>query len=62
MYAQCDIDGNQNFMTNWTVDYKNDINNVSMNNIYKIVKDRKYLSKTTKGWHMFVNLRDGSST
>ena len=44
------------------IDYKKDATAVSMNNRYQIVKGRKYLRKTTKGWHMCVNWRDGTST
>ena len=62
MYAQCDIDGNQHLILDAIVDYKTDANAIAMTDRYQIIKGRKYLRKTTKGWHMCVNWRDGTST
>ena len=62
MFSQCDLDGNQHLLLDSIVDFKMDEHAVQMADKDVIIKGRKYLKKTTKGWHMCVNWKDGTST
>ena len=62
MFSQCDLDGKQHLLLDSIVDFKKDEHAVQMTDKEVVVKGRKYLRKTTKGWHMCVNWKDGTST
>ena len=62
MYTQCDLDGNQYLLLDSIVDFKMDQHAVQMADIDTVINGRKYQKKTTKGWHLCVNWKDGTST
>ena len=62
MFSQCDLDGKQHLLLDSIVDFKKDEHAVQMTDKEVVVKGKKYLKKTTKGWHMCVNWKDGTST
>ena len=62
MYSQCDLDGRQHLLMDAIVDFKSDEHAVQMADKDVTIKGRTYPRKTTKGWHMCVNWKDGTST
>ena len=63
MYAQCDLDGQQHILMKGIVDCKKDSNAIPKAQAYVVdtrgIKSRR---KTTKGWSLCVQWRDGTST
>ena len=62
MFAQCNIDGHQHLIMKALIDYKKDHQAVAIGDQYVYVKGKKSKRKTTKGWHICVEWRDGTST
>jgi len=50
MFADCDVDGNQNVLIDEVVDHKPDGSAVLDADQFVVVKGRQYVRKTTKGW------------
>ena len=55
MIPQCDPEGNQYLLLGCIVDIKMDQHTVQIVDKDIVTKGRKYLRKTTKGWHLCVN-------
>mmetsp|Transcript_37601 Transcript_37601/g.53010 ORF Transcript_37601/g.53010 Transcript_37601/m.53010 type:complete len:1380 (-) Transcript_37601:246-4385(-) len=62
MWSQCDLDGNQYILLKAIVDHKTDGHKVHRADKYIHHNGRRSLRKTTKGWHMCVEWKDGSTT
>ena len=63
MYAQCDLEGNQYLLMEAIVDHRKDDDiAVSRENMYIQAGSNKNLRKTTKGWDLCVEWKDGSTT
>ena len=62
MYAQCDAEGNQFLLLDDIVDYKKDGHAVAHSDRYVHLQGRKKTRKTTKGWHLCVQWKDGTMT
>ena len=62
MYTQCNLEGNQFLLLDRIVDFKMNQHAVQMADKDTIIHVRKYQKKTTKGWHLCVNWKDGTST
>ena len=54
MITQCDPQGKQYLLLDCIVDIKMDQHTVQMVDTDIVTKGRKYLRKTTKGWHLCV--------
>jgi hypothetical protein len=62
MYAQCDEEGNQFLMLQNIVGHKTDGHSVERADMYIKVGSNKKIRKTTKGWNLCVEWRDGTTT
>jgi hypothetical protein len=62
MIAQCDEEGNQFILLEGIVDHKRDENAISKEEGYFYHNDRRYWKKTTKGWKLCVEWKDGTTT
>lgn len=62
MYAQCDMDGNQQLLLQAIVDFRKDGHAVEVADMYVQRGNNRHLRKTTKGWHLCVEWKDGSTT
>ena len=62
MLSQCDLDGNQYLLLDSIVDYRSDGHVVKANDMYVTVNGRKHAKKTTQGWHLCVQWKDGSTS
>jgi hypothetical protein len=62
MWAQCDLDGRQQALLDSIIDYRADNNAVKPLDQYTYVNGRRYLKKTTKGIHLCVQWKDGSTS
>jgi hypothetical protein len=60
MYAQCDEEGNQFLMLQDIVGHKTDGNEVERADMYINVGSNKQIRKTTKGWYLCVQWKDGT--
>jgi hypothetical protein len=61
MYAQCDIEGRQYNLMEGIVDHRTDGHAVEPSDMYIKHGSNKKVSKTTKGWHLCVELKDGTT-
>jgi hypothetical protein len=62
MYAQCDEEGNQFLMIKDIVGHKTDGHAIERAVVYiKVGRNRK-IRKTTKGWHLCVEWKDGTTS
>jgi hypothetical protein len=61
MWAQWDIDGNQCQLMEAIIDQKSDEHAVQRIDGYVIVNGRKHMKKSTKGWQLCVQWKDGSA-
>jgi hypothetical protein len=59
MYAQCDIEGRQ--LSLGIIDHRTDGHAVAPDDMYIKHFSNKKLRKTTKGWHLCVEWKDGTS-
>ena len=62
MYAQCNIDGEQYLLLKYISDHNRDGHTVEKADAYITVNNRQPLRKTTKGWHLCVEWKDGTTT
>ena len=62
MYAQCNDEGQQYFLFGLILDHKTDGNALSMADQYVVLCGRSSKRKTTKGWHLCVQWKDGTTT
>jgi hypothetical protein len=61
MYAQCDEEGNQFIVLQDIVGHKTDGHTVERADMYIKVGSNKQIRKTTKGWHLCVKWKDGTT-
>ena len=61
MWSQCDAEGNQYLLLDAIVDFRKDGHAVDRADGFIIEKGRKTQRKTTKGWHLCVKWRDGTT-
>jgi hypothetical protein len=62
MYAQCDEEGNQFLMMQEIVGHKTDGHVVERADMYIKVGRNKQIRKTTKGWSLCVEWKDGTTS
>jgi hypothetical protein len=62
MYAQCNVDGEQYLLLKSICDHKKDGHAIEKADAYITEKNRKSLRKTTKGWLLCVEWKDGTTT
>jgi hypothetical protein len=62
MYAQCDEEGNQFIMLQDIVGHKTDGHAVERADMYIKVGSNRQIRKTTKGWHLCVEWKDGTTS
>ena len=62
MYAQCDSEGNQYLLLEEIVDWRKDDNAVAMEDMYIDHGSNRQLRKTTKGWQLCVEWKDGTTS
>ena len=63
LYAQCDPDGNQYVLLDAIVDYRRDPDvAVRRNDQVKIVNGKKVVSRSTRGWELCCEWKDGSTS
>ena len=62
MYAQCNLDGEQYLILKGIGDHKKDGHAVANADAYIWRNGRKQLKKTTKGWHLCVEWKDGTTS
>ena len=62
MYAQCDKDGNQFILLKSITDHKTDGHAVEKADAYITVKGKKSRRKTTKGWSLCIEWKDGTTS
>jgi hypothetical protein len=62
MYAQCDTEGNQYLLMESLVDYKTDGHAVKVADMYITRNGRQHMRKTTIGWKLCVQWKDGTTT
>jgi hypothetical protein len=62
MWAQCDIDGNQCQLLEATIDHESDKHAVQRADGYVVVNGRKHMRKSTKGWELCIQWKDGSTS
>ena len=62
MFAQCDIEGNQFRLMDELVDYKSDDTAVKFADRFVTVNGRQHHRKSTAGWALCVQWKDGSTS
>jgi hypothetical protein len=62
MYAQCGIEGRQYNLMEGIIDHKTDGHAVEPDYMYIKHGSNKKVSKTTKGWHLCVEWKDGTTS
>ena len=62
MYAQCNADGEQYLLLNGIKDHKKDGNAVEKADAYLNINGKSHRKKTTKGWRLCVEWKDGSTS
>ena len=62
MYSQCDIDGNQYLLLDSIVDHKKQKSALPLRDAYTTLRGRKTMRKTTQGWKICVEWKDGTTT
>jgi hypothetical protein len=62
MYAQCDTEGNQYLLLKEIVDWKKDDSATSPADMYVTRGANKHFRKTTKGWQLCVEWKDGTTS
>ena len=62
MISQCDLEGNQFLLMDSIVDHKKDGHAVELADQYVYVNGRQHQRKTTKGWKLCVQWKDGTTT
>jgi Reverse transcriptase (RNA-dependent DNA polymerase) len=62
MYAMCDIEGNQYLLLEGIVDHRKDESAVDRRDMYIQRGSNRQMRKTTKGWKLCVEWKDGSTS
>jgi hypothetical protein len=62
MWAQCDAEGNQTMLMDSIVDHSTDGHAVKKADQFIVVNGRNHKRKTTKGWMLCVQWKDGTTT
>ena len=62
MFLQCDDAGNQYRLISGIMDHKSNHKAVSKSNQYVVIRGRQFPRKTTVGWKLYVEWRDGSTS
>jgi hypothetical protein len=62
MYAQCDIEGRQYNLMEGIIDHRTDGRVIYPADMYTKHGSNKKVRKTTKGWHLCVELKDGTTS
>jgi hypothetical protein len=62
MYAQCDEEGNQFLMLQDIIGHKTDGNTAERADMCIKVGSNRQIRKTTKGWHVCVEWKDGTTS
>ncbi len=63
LYAQCNPDGNQYVLLDFIVDYQRDLDvAVRRNDQVKIINGKKVVSRSTQGWELCCEWKDGSTS
>jgi hypothetical protein len=62
MYAQCDIEGRQYNLIEGIIEHKTDGHAVEPVYMYSKHGSNKKVRKTTKGWHLCVEWKDGTTS
>ena len=62
MRAQCDIDGNQWLLMEAIIDNRSDESVVKRKDAFITVNNRMQRVKTTKGWELCIQWKDGTTT
>ena len=62
MYAQCDTEGNQHLLLDAIIDHRKDGHAVEKADMYIQAGSNRQIRKTTKGWHLCVEWKDGTTT
>ena len=62
LYSMCDVEGNQHLILDSIVGHKTDGTQVKEDEKYVIVNNRRHLRKTTKGWLLCIQWKDGSTS
>jgi hypothetical protein len=62
MWDQCDIDGNQYQLLDAIIDHKLDGHAVKHADGFVTVNGRKHMKKTTKGWQLYIQWKDGTTS
>jgi hypothetical protein len=62
MWAQCDIDGKEYQLLDAIIDHKLDGHAVHRADSLVIVNGRKHMKKTTKGWQLCIQWKDGTTS
>jgi hypothetical protein len=62
IYAQCDIEGRQYNLMEGSIDHKADGHAVAPAYMYIKNGSNNKVRKTTKGWHLFVEWKDGTTS
>ena len=61
-FSQCDDAGNQYRLISGIVDHKYNDKSVSKSDWYVVIRGRQFPRKTTVGWKLCVEWRDGSTS
>ena len=62
MYRQCDSEGNQYLLLKGIVDWRKDDTAVAKEDMYINHGSNRQLCKTTKGWQLCVEWKDGTTS
>ena len=62
MWSQCDIESNQMLLMQAIMDYKTDGHAVAHADQYITVGGKQHLRKTTKGWHLCIQWKEGMTS
>ena len=62
MFLQCDGTGNKYRLMSGIVDHKSNDKAVSKSDQYVVIRGRHFPRKTTVGWKLFIEWRDGSTS
>ena len=62
MYATCDADGNEYILFYSFVPYKSNLKAVTKDNQQIVHNGRNSLRRSTVGWHLYVQWKDGSTS
>ena len=62
LYSQVDADGNQYLILQEIIDHKKGPTALSGDDCYTTIKGKQHLKRTTQGWKLLVQWRDGTTT